>query len=105
MAKFYGKIGYETQVETAPSVYTPNTTVREYYGDIARQSRRLENGQKVNDDINISVTLSIVADPFAYQHFHEMKWVEMHGTKWKISDVTPAYPRLELTIGGVYNDA
>ena len=103
MAKFCGKIGYETMVESVPGVYTPDTTVRTYYGDVNRQSRRLESDQKVNDDINIGNTFSIVADPFAFGHFHEMKWIEWYGAKWKITDVAVNYPRLELTIGGVYN--
>ena len=103
MAKFCGKIGYETMTESSPGVYTPELTVRTYFGDVTRQSRRLEGAQKVNDDIDISNQISIVADPFAYAHFHEMKWVEWYGSKWKVTSVEVSYPRLNLSIGGVYN--
>jgi len=103
MAKFYGKIGYESFEETSPGVHKPVETVRNYYGDVTRQSRRLEGSQKVNDDIDISNTISIVADPYAYSHFHEMKWIEWYGSKWKIATVDVEYPRLNLTIGGLYN--
>ena len=104
MSKFSGRIGYEHMRESSPGVWTPCTTVKTVYGDVTKQSRRLESGQQVNDNINISNQFSIVADPFALNHMHEMKWIEWYGTKWKINDVTVNYPRLDLTIGGVYND-
>ena len=33
-----------------------------------------------------------------------MRYVEFMGAKWKISSVEVQYPRLILTVGGVYND-
>ena len=103
MSKYFGKIGYGVTEETRPGVFEPKITEREYYGDIVRNSRRLENGGKVNDDLNINMTLSIVADPFAYQNFHQLKYVEYMGAKWKATYVEPQYPRLTITLGGVYN--
>lgn len=103
MAKFFGKIGYAVTVETAPGVWRKQITEREYFGDVTRNIRRFESAQQVNDDINISNTISIVADPFAYENFHAMEYIEYMGAKWKVSTVEVHYPRLLLTIGGVYN--
>lgn len=103
MSKYFGKIGFGVTEETKPGVYEPQIIPKEYYGDIVRNSRRLENGGKVNDDLNINMTLSIVADPFAYQNFHQLKYVEYMGAKWKATSVEPQYPRLIITLGGVYN--
>lgn len=103
MSKYYGKIGYERMIESSPGVWTPETTVKAYYGDVYKQSRRLNSGQQVNDNINISNQFSIVADPYAFKHIGEMKWIEWYGTKWKVTDASISYPRIELTIGGVYN--
>lgn len=103
MAKFFGKIGYAETVETAPGVWREQITVREYYGDVTRNMRRYESAGQVNDNINISNTISIVADPFAYDNFHAMRYIEYLGVKWKVSSVEVQYPRLLLTIGGVYN--
>ncbi|MBF1041158.1 MAG: hypothetical protein HXK92_05865 [Lachnospiraceae bacterium] len=103
MAKFYGKIGYAENVETRPGVWRPTITEREYFGDLVRNTRRLESASQINDNINISNEISIVADPYAYQNFHSMRYVEFMGTKWKISSVEVQYPRLILSIGGVYN--
>lgn len=104
MAKFFGKIGYAVSVEMNPGVWGEQTTEREYFGDLIRNTRRLQASDKLNDDINISNEISIVADPFAYQNFHSMRYVEFMGAKWKISNVEVQYPRLILTVGGVYNE-
>lgn len=53
---------------------------------------------------NVSNEFSIVADPFAYANFHSMRFIEYMGAKWKISNVEVQYPRLILTVGGVYNE-
>lgn len=103
MAKWFGKIGYTEMVETAPGVWAESVIVKEYYGDMLRNSRRFQSSDKLNDDLNISNELSIVADPYAINNFHSIRYVEFMGAKWKISDVEVSYPRLILTLGGVYN--
>lgn len=103
MAKFYGKIGYANTVETKPGVYEEQIVERSYYGDLIRNTRRLQSADQVNDDINISNEISIVADPYATNNFHTMRYAVFMGAKWKISNVEVSYPRLILTLGGVYN--
>jgi len=104
MAKFYGLIGYATPVETEPGIWDDEITERTYAGDLTRNTSRWStNSSSTNDDLNISNLISIIADPFAYQNFHSMKYVEFMGTKWKITNVEVQYPRLILTVGGVYN--
>lgn len=66
-------------------------------------TRQLQSGETLNDDINIANEISIVADPFARKNFHKMRYVAYMGAKWKISKVEVGYPRLILTIGGLYN--
>lgn len=103
MSKYFGKIGYGVTEEIRPGVHELQITEREYYGDIVRNTRRYENSGKVVDDLNINMMLSIVADPFAYQNFHQLKYAEYMGAKWKATSVEPQYPRLIITLGGVYN--
>lgn len=104
MAKFFGVIGYGETVEVRPGVNDVVETRREYYGDVIRNIRRYEAASQVNDNLNISNTFSIIADPFAYENFHAIRYIEYMGTKWKVSSVEVQYPRLILTVGGVYND-
>lgn len=103
MAKFYGMIGYAETAETSPDVWDEQLTERPYYGDLLRNSRRFQSTEHLNDDLVIANEISIVADPFANQNFHRMRYIVYIGTKWKITNVEVQYPRLILTIGGVYN--
>ena len=103
MAKFCGIIGYEITVETEPGVYEEKLVENQYYGDVIKNTRRLQETGNVNSDITISNRFSIIADPFANNNFHAMRYVEFMGTKWKIADVDVQYPRLILSIGGIYN--
>lgn len=103
MAKWFGVIGFAETVETKPGVYEEQITERSYYGDVTRDTRRLQSADQLNDNINIANEISIVADPFAYQNFHAMRYVEFMGAKWKVSNIVVQRPRLNLTVGGVYN--
>jgi hypothetical protein len=103
MAKFYGIIGYAIPKEANRGVWKDEKIERTYYGDLIRNTRRLESSGTLNDNINIANEISIVADPFAYENFHAMKYVVFMGAKWKISNVEVQYPRLVLTLGGLYN--
>lgn len=104
MAKWFGKIGYAETKETKPGVWSNEITEREYYGDSIRNTRLLQSSNYVNPNIVVANQISIVSDPYAYQNFHSMRYIEFMGTKWTISNVEDQYPRLLLTIGGVYND-
>ena len=103
MAKFYGNIGYAETLETSPGVWQERITERDYFGDLNRNTRTAQSSNQLNDNINISNEISILADPFANQNFHLMRYVEYMGAKWKITNVEVQYPRLILTVGGVYN--
>lgn len=101
--RFFGKVGYgETEV-TSPGIH--ELVIREYpyYGDVVRNSRVLREGEKVNDDISVTSSISIVADEYANEHFHAIRYVEWMGALWKVAEVTPKRPRLVLRLGGVYS--
>lgn len=103
MAKFYGAIGYAVTEETKPGVWTEKIIEHVYYGDLNRNTRRLQSADQLNDNIDVANEISIVADPFANENFHSMRYVEFMGAKWKVTSVEVQYPRLILTLGGVYN--
>ena len=103
MAKYYGQIGFAESVESSPGVHVEKLVERNYYGELVRNSRRLQSANQLNDNINISNEISIVADPYADKNFHMMRYIEFMGTKWKISNVEVQPPRLILTVGGVWN--
>lgn len=103
MARFYGVVGFAEPVETAPGVWEHKIIEREYFGDLTRNTRRLQSAGQLNDNINVENNISIVADPYANEHFHSMRYVKFMGAAWKITNVEVQRPRLILTTGGVYN--
>ena len=104
MARFYGVVGYIETKETKPGVWTEVITERNYQGDVIRDSRTLQNSGNVNDNIIVSNQISVVADAYAYQNFHAIRYVVWNGIKWKASTVdVSTYPRMIMTLGGVYN--
>lgn len=102
--KYFGKIGYGSTEETAPDVYEERVEEREYFGDVSRNVRRTQRGEGLNDNLELDNVISIVADPFAFTHFSEIRYILWNGAKWKVKNVEIQYPRLILTIGGVYNE-
>lgn len=105
MAKFYGTIGFAvgSDPNARRGVYVNQYREKQYYGDLMRDTRSLQSPNKYNDDITISNQISIVADPFAYQNFHSIRYIKYMGTAWKVTGVEVQYPRLILSVGGVYN--
>lgn len=104
MAKYYGMIGFAETVETSPGIWKEQIKEYSYFGDLVRSSRSLEQSNKVNDDVSLSNDISIVADPFARENFHAMRYVTYLGTKWKVTKVEVQYPRLVLSTGGIYHE-
>lgn len=103
MAKFYGEIGYGETAESVPGVWKDVITERKHYGDVLRNSRTLKEGDKVNNDLSVGNSISIVADAYANEHFFAMRYIKWAGALWVISNVDVQAPRLILRLGGVYN--
>jgi hypothetical protein len=103
VAKFSGKIGYGVSEETALGVWEDTIVERSYFGDVVRNTRRLQEGEGLNDDLTVGNSISIVADAYANEHFFAIRYVEWAGALWTVSDVEVQSPRLLLRLGRVYN--
>ncbi len=101
--RFFGEVGYGESTETSPGVWEFVITEREYRGDVVRNTRRLESGETLNDNILVNNSISIVADDHANEHFFKIKYVGWQGIRWTVSSVEVKPPRLVLNLGGVYN--
>ena len=105
MARFYGVIGfYFDEEEIRPGIWDKIIEERTVYGDLIRNIKRTENTNQSNDNININNQVSFLADSYAMDNFHHIKYVKYFGGKWAVTSVEVAYPRLILNLGGVYND-
>lgn len=103
MAKFYEAIGFAEQKETSPGVWQDVIIERQYKGDVTKIIKKYIGWENQNDNIDISNTISIVADQYAYDCLANIRYVKWMGSRWKISSIEVDRPRLTLTIGGVYN--
>lgn len=102
--RYYGKIGYFDTVETKPGLFEQELIFRTYKGDVLRNTKRNQLASNVNDNITLTNSISIVADPYARDHFFQIKCVEWQGALWEVNSVEVQYPRLILEIGGLYNE-
>lgn len=103
--KYSGKIGFVTSEldDSGFSSYKLVPVEKHYKGDVLRKSVRWIAAEKATDDISINNQISIVANPYAYEHLHEIRYVIWHGIAWKVTNIEDQRPRLILEIGGVYN--
>jgi hypothetical protein len=108
MAKFFGVIGYASQVESTPGVWQNVIIERKYSGEILQNSRSWSaSGSdsetlKVNEDVELQNRISILADIFAYSNIPYIRYIEWYGTKWTVKKAEIKRPRIILSLGGVY---
>ncbi len=105
MARFHGEIGYGESVESpaGSGVWVDEITEYSYFGDVIRNTRKLESVDGLNDDIIVGNSISIVADEYAIDHFFKIKYVRWMGVLWTVTNVEVRSPRLILSLGSVYN--
>lgn len=103
MAKWCGKIGFADSVEYEAGCWENGIVERLYRGDVLSNRWKRQNTGGVNNDINLSNQISIVSDPYAVMHCSAICYVEYLGTLWSVTEVDPQWPRLVLTVGGVYH--
>lgn len=103
MSKWAGHVGYGIERQTTDGVWVNEIVERLYYGDMNRVASSSQQGEGLNDDIQLKNDISIIADAYALQNFTLIKYVTIMGVKWKVRSVEVQRPRLLLSIGGVYN--
>lgn len=103
MARFHGEIGYGETRESAPGVWTVDIVEFPYYGDVIRDTRKLDSGEKVNSDISVANSISVLADKYAIDHYFKIKYVRWMDVLWTVTTVEVKPPRLILSLGGIYN--
>jgi len=104
MSKFCGTIGYSVTKELKPGVWADGTIVeKNIIGNLIKNTSKIDDNSKVNQDITINNQISIVADPEVTQNFRFIKYVKFEGIAWAVTMVEVQYPRLILTLGGEYN--
>lgn len=104
MGKFYGKVGFITTEETSPGVYLPRAKKKTYYGEVLNATKRWRGAEdQVNDNIIVDSRISILSDKFMTENLSHIRFVDWMGALWTVTSVELQFPRVILSIGGVYN--
>lgn len=105
MGRYFGEVGYRESVETEPDIWEEVITPHKYYGDTVKNYVRMSFSEYTTTikTPQCNNSISIVADPYAFENFHNIVYATFMGTKWEVTNVDVQYPRLVLTLGGVYN--
>lgn len=103
MAKYAGKVGYVTEEETSPGIWSAIETVRELSGDILRTASTFQGGEVAHKDRTLQNRISLVADAYALMNFYEIRWIEYAGAKWEVTLIDVVRPRIILTLGGIWH--
>lgn len=110
MAKWSGIIGFSNQKQVlgpngeSTGIWEENVIEFKYYGDIFKNTKAIESGSQINDQIRISNQISFVADPYARLNFHRILYATFMGIKWKVNNVEVQFPRIIVNLGGEYNE-
>lgn len=103
--KFSGRIGFLTdEEEISPGVWKPIILERAYVGDVLSNRRYFQEADKQNENLSTNNQISILSDLYAQQNWNSIRYIIWNGVKWKVTSVDVSYPRLTLTLGGVYNE-
>lgn len=103
MTRFYGLVGYAEMVEIGPGTHQEQFTEYPYFGDLKQDLRKLQPTDNLNDTLILQNLVEIVADKFAYDHYHNIRYVRVNDVNWKVGYVEVRYPRLWIRFGEVYN--
>lgn len=102
--RYCGVIGFGATVDqNDDDVWREEITERLYMGDVMKHTYNTQSADKLTKDVQVSMQVSIVADEFANNFMHLIRYAEWRGVKWQVTSIEPQYPRLILSLGGVYN--
>lgn len=103
MSKYVGMIGFGMNRETEPGVWEDEVIERKYRGDILKNNQHFAVGGTTSGELRISNHFSILCDSFAFDHVSDIRYLEWRGNRWMVDSIEIEYPRLIMTIGGIYN--
>lgn len=105
MTRWHGVIGF-VMTEESPEgsgIWKDAVTEREYSGQQDSFKRNWDSSSNLNENISINSVISVIADPFLYKNIGFARYVNIMGIDWRISMIENQYPRINITVGGIYN--
>lgn len=91
-----------SNAEKEPDIWDDVIKERTYRADILRNARHFEQMDSLSGGVQINNQLSVVGDSFLFEHLSDIRYVTHRGQRWTCT-VEENYPRVTLTLGGLYN--
>lgn len=104
MGKYFGNVGFATQQETEPGIWETIIVERPYSGEILDNRWRTGSSSNVNGELTLNCDFSLLIDPYMIKNHVFIAYISYMDIKWEVTGATPNYPRIVLTVGGVYNE-
>lgn len=101
--KYFGKIGFMTMTDDGYGVISEKIVERPYRGEVSKIYVQNSVTGSPNSDLDVRHQISIVADAYANENISGIRYIEWLQSKWRVTAVELEPPRMNLTIGGVYN--
>ena len=104
MGKYAGKIGFaEHNVEEDVDVWDDQIVERNYYGDLVSNNRRYDPADTLSGNVTYTNQFSIVGDTYLFENLANIRYITWKRNRWVVSSADEHYPRVTISIGGLYN--
>lgn len=99
MSKFFGMIGFVQTRETELGIWEQRTEERLFSGDITQTTASWNDSQRINGDLEINHTLSVICDNYLTQNMFALRYVCYAGRRWAVRKIEVRPPRMILVLG------
>ena len=104
MTRFWGNVGIRRgAVRRASGIIEEVIDEVPVTGEM-RNSKNSWSQQTMNDSLRAQHILSIIAPEDSEIDFNAVVYVVWHKRKWAVTSIQYLRPRVELSLGGLYND-
>ncbi len=102
--RYRGIVGVKgAPIETAPGVFVPDIIEHTVSGNMQTKGVRWRAGELSQDSVRANHVLSVIAPASMMDDFSDILYVEWQNRKWTVTTIEYAHPRIQLTLGGVYD--
>lgn len=103
MAKYCDIIGFCISEDQGNGIFKDRILEKRYKGEIIRQSANNVQNDNLNGDLILNARINILADPYTIRYIGTIKYAYYMNVCWKVTSFELQYPRILISLGGVYN--
>lgn len=104
MPRYVGRVGVrQDAVETEPGIYTEGIEEISVQGELRLERLGWRGGELSQDKPRARHVVSLVVSQRLVELMTDVVYVTWAGRKWSVMSIDAKHPRLNLTLGGLYN--